>query len=92
MQAAVTLTPARVPELLLGLATVRPVFLWGAPGIGKSSLVRNFAEPLGLECVGLLGTRLAPEDLSTGRPDRHPRRRGRTARAARLVPRRGRPR
>jgi MoxR-like ATPase len=63
LQAAVTVTPARVPELLLGLATVRPVFLWGAPGIGKSSLVREFAESLGLECVSLLGTQLAPEDL-----------------------------
>ncbi|MFD5073341.1 ATP-binding protein [Streptomyces sp. NPDC058371] len=63
MQAAVTVTPARIPELLLGLATVRPVFLWGAPGIGKSSLVREFAQALGLECVSLLGTQLAPEDL-----------------------------
>lgn len=43
-----TVTPSRVPELLLGLAVVRPVFLWGAPGIGKSSLVREFAESLGL--------------------------------------------
>ncbi len=48
MQAAVAVTPSRVPELLLGLATVRPVFLWGAPGIGKSSLVREFAQSLGL--------------------------------------------
>ncbi|MFD5559020.1 ATP-binding protein [Streptomyces sp. NPDC127068] len=63
MQPAVTVTPARIPELLLGLATVRPVFLWGAPGIGKSSLVREFARSLGLECVSLLGTQLAPEDL-----------------------------
>lgn len=63
MQAAVTVTPSRIPELLLGLATVRPVFVWGAPGIGKSSLVREFAESLGLECVSLLGTQLAPEDL-----------------------------
>jgi MoxR-like ATPase len=63
LQAAVTVTPARIPELLLGLATVRPVFIWGAPGIGKSSLVREFAESLGLECVSLLGTQLAPEDL-----------------------------
>ncbi|GAA3009783.1 MoxR family ATPase [Kitasatospora albolonga] len=63
MQAAVTVSPSQVPELLLGLATVRPVFLWGAPGIGKSSLVREFAESLGLECVSLIGTQLAPEDL-----------------------------
>ncbi|MEU9133227.1 MoxR family ATPase [Kitasatospora sp. NPDC048540] len=63
MQGAVTVSPSEVPELLLGLATVRPVFLWGAPGIGKSSLVREFADSLGLACVSLIGTQLAPEDL-----------------------------
>ncbi|HEY0619337.1 MAG TPA: MoxR family ATPase [Kribbella sp.] len=63
MQAAVTVTPAQLPDVLLHVAVVRPVFLWGAPGIGKSSLVRSFAESLGLECVTLLGTQLAPEDL-----------------------------
>ncbi|GJF29268.1 ATP-binding protein [Kitasatospora sp. NE20-6] len=63
MQGAVTVSPSQVPELLLGLAITRPVFLWGAPGIGKSSLVREFADSLGLECVSLIGTQLAPEDL-----------------------------
>ncbi|WP_204012569.1 AAA family ATPase [Sphaerimonospora thailandensis] len=63
MQAIMTVTPARLPEVLLHVAVVRPVFLWGAPGIGKSSLVRSFAESLGLPCVTLLGTQLAPEDL-----------------------------
>jgi MoxR-like ATPase len=29
----------------------------------QSSLVRDFAASLGLECVSLLGTQLAPEDL-----------------------------
>lgn len=63
MQGVVTVSPSQMPELLLNLATVRPVFLWGAPGIGKSSLVREFADALGLECVSLIGTQLAPEDL-----------------------------
>ncbi|GAA3508771.1 MoxR-like ATPase [Streptosporangium album] len=63
MQATVTVTPAQLPDVLLHVAVVRPVFLWGAPGIGKSSLVRAFAGALGLECVTLLGTQLAPEDL-----------------------------
>ncbi|MFI6919420.1 ATP-binding protein [Nonomuraea spiralis] len=63
MQATVKVTPARLPEVLLHVAVVRPVFLWGAPGIGKSSLVREFARSLDLECVTLLGTQLAPEDL-----------------------------
>ena len=63
MQSATTVTPSQLPSLLLATATVRPVFLWGAPGIGKSSLVRAFAESLALPCVSLLGTQLAPEDL-----------------------------
>ncbi|GAA1599354.1 MoxR family ATPase [Kribbella sancticallisti] len=63
MQAAVTVTPAQLPEVLLHVAVVRPVFVWGAPGIGKSSLVRAFSDSLGLDCVTLLGTQLAPEDL-----------------------------
>jgi hypothetical protein len=63
VESAVAVTPAQLPELLLHLAVVRPVFVWGAPGIGKSSLVRDFAASLGLECVTLLGTQLAPEDL-----------------------------
>jgi MoxR-like ATPase len=63
VQAVVNVTPVQLPEVLLHVAVVRPVFLWGAPGIGKSSLVRGFAESLGLECVTLLGTQLAPEDL-----------------------------
>ena len=63
MESAITVTPARLPDVLLHVAVVRPVFVWGAPGIGKSSLVRAFAEALGLECVTLVGTQLAPEDL-----------------------------
>jgi hypothetical protein len=40
MPAGITVTAAELPEVLLHVAVVRPVFLWGAPGIGKSSLVR----------------------------------------------------
>lgn len=50
-------------EILLTVATVRPVFIWGAPGIGKSALVEKFAEDVGMECVSLLGSQLAPEDI-----------------------------
>jgi MoxR-like ATPase len=63
MESAITVTPAELPGVLLHVAVVRPVFVWGAPGIGKSSLVRAFAGSLGLECVTLVGTQLAPEDL-----------------------------
>lgn len=63
VHSAITVTPGLLPDVLLHVAVVRPVFVWGAPGIGKSSLVRDFAASLGLECVTLVGTQLAAEDL-----------------------------
>jgi hypothetical protein len=50
-------------DVLLNVALIRPVFIWGAPGIGKSSIVEKFADSLGLPCVSLLGSQLAPEDI-----------------------------
>lgn len=58
-----SLTQKQLLEYLLHVAPVRPVFVWGAPGIGKSALVGLFAESVGLPCVSLLGSQLAPEDL-----------------------------
>jgi len=50
-------------DVLLNVAPIRPVFIWGAPGIGKSALVERFADMVGLPCVSLLGSQLAPEDI-----------------------------
>jgi hypothetical protein len=63
MHGEITLSPARLPDFLLHVAVVRPVFVWGAPGIGKSALVEQFARSVGLPCVSMLGSQLAPEDL-----------------------------
>ena len=63
MNAPVTVTQKQLKEFLLNVALVRPVFIWGPPGIGKSSIVQDFAEELDLPCVSLLGSQLAPEDL-----------------------------
>ncbi len=63
MHGSISVTPAQLPDVLLHVAVTRPVFVWGQPGIGKSSLVAEFAASLGMDCVSLLGTQLAPEDL-----------------------------
>lgn len=63
MNAPVTLTQRQLSDFLLRVATARPVFIWGPPGIGKSSLVEQFATSVGLPCVSLLGSQLAPEDI-----------------------------
>jgi len=63
MNPAIQLTLNQAFEFLLNVAVVRPVFLRGAPGIGKTALVNRFANELGLGCVSLLGSQLAPEDL-----------------------------
>ena len=58
-----TIRPGELVDFLLHVASVRPVFIWGPPGIGKSSLVEQFAIEVGIDVVTLLGTQLAPEDL-----------------------------
>lgn len=63
MNLPISVTQNDLLEILLNVATVRPVFIWGAPGIGKSALVEKFANEVGLPCVSLLGSQLAPEDI-----------------------------
>ena len=63
MNPATTITQKQLHDVLLNIAVVRPVFIWGQPGIGKSALVQEFATQVGLPCVSLLGSQLAPEDL-----------------------------
>ena len=63
MNLAVSVDQNQLKNVLLNVATVRPVFIWGAPGIGKSAIVEQFADEVGLECVSLLGSQLAPEDI-----------------------------
>ncbi len=58
-----SVTQGELLEILLNIAPSRPVFIWGAPGIGKSALVEKFACEVGLPCVSLLGSQLAPEDI-----------------------------
>jgi len=63
MNASTTLTQKELFDFLLNIAPVRPVFIWGPPGTGKSSIVQQFASGVGLACVSLLGSQLAPEDI-----------------------------
>lgn len=63
MNIPITVNQKELLDILLNVAIIRPVFIWGAPGIGKSSIVESFADSLGLPCVSLLGSQLAPEDI-----------------------------
>ena len=56
MHLPISVTQDELLEVLLQVAPVRPVFIWGAPGIGKSALVEKFADEVGLPCVSLLGS------------------------------------
>lgn len=58
-----TVTQNELLDVLLNVAPVRPIFVWGAPGIGKSALIEKFSNEVGLPCVSLLGSQLAPEDI-----------------------------
>ena len=56
--------PSDVTKALAALVpTRRPVYLWGPPGVGKSSLVGQAAGQLGLGLVDVRATLLDPVDL-----------------------------
>ena len=55
MNLPVTVNQQELLDILLNIAPVRPVFIWGAPGIGKSALVEEFSIEVGLECVFPVG-------------------------------------
>src|SRR5829696_5991781 len=59
---AVTLSQAK--ELIRCLADTESVLLLSAPGVGKSEAVRQAAEAANLPLRSLLGTQVAPEDVS----------------------------
>lgn len=63
MNSHIQLDINQLKEFLLNIAPHRPVFVWGPPGIGKSSVINQFCKELSLECVALLGSQLAAEDL-----------------------------
>ena len=53
-----TVNQKELLDILLNVGLVRPVFIWGPPGIGKSAIVEQFAKQVGLPCMSLLGSQL----------------------------------
>ncbi|OUN19891.1 hypothetical protein B5G34_16870 [Flavonifractor sp. An82] len=53
MNLTTTVNQKQLLDILLNVGLVRPVFIWGTVGIGKSSIVEQFAEQVGLPCVSL---------------------------------------
>src|SRR5437762_8743317 len=59
-----TVTLSQAKELIRCLAHEQSVLILSPPGVGKSDVVRQAAADAGLECKSLLGTQIAPEDVS----------------------------
>ena len=56
--------PSRLTEVLSSLMRQRwPAFIWGPPGIGKSSIVRKIADSAKLPVIDLRASLLDPTDL-----------------------------
>ncbi|MBL8590848.1 MAG: hypothetical protein JNK46_20120, partial [Methylobacteriaceae bacterium] len=58
----VTLRQAK--KLIQCMAQEQSFLLLSAPGVGKSEMVYEAAREAGLPCRSLLGTQIAPEDVS----------------------------
>lgn len=58
------MTPNQIKESLKTLMPLKqPVFLWGAPGVGKSQVVAQVAEEMGLQLTDVRAVLLDPVDL-----------------------------
>ena len=59
-----TITLGEAKKIITALAPTQSVLLLSAPGVGKSAVVEQAATEAGLACKSLLGTQIAPEDVS----------------------------
>jgi hypothetical protein len=59
-----TITLSQAKALIRAMAHDQSLLLLSAPGVGKSDLVMQAARDAGLPCRSLLGTQIAPEDVS----------------------------
>jgi len=59
-----TVTLSEAKSLIRCLSHEQSVLLLSPPGVGKSDVVRQAAAEAGLPCKSLLGTQIAPEDVS----------------------------
>lgn len=64
MDTTLTLTPSESKQALKHAAVTKsPVFVWGPPGIGKSQIMKQIAEELGMEFVDIRLSQMDPTDL-----------------------------
>ena len=59
-----TVTLAQAKDILRCMADRHSVLLLSGPGVGKSDCVYQSAAAAGLPCRSLVGTQIAPEDVS----------------------------
>ena len=59
-----TVTLSQAKAMIRALAHDQSLLLLLSPGVGKSDVVRQAADSAGLPCRSLLGTQIAPEDVS----------------------------
>lgn len=64
MSATETVTLGQARHMIEALAHEHSVLLLAAPGVGKSHMIADAAADAGLPCRSLLGTQIAPEDVS----------------------------
>lgn len=62
MKTEVTLAEAK--QIIMSMGTNQSILMLASPGVGKSDIVQQIADTLGYECRSLLGTQIAPEDIS----------------------------
>ena len=57
-------TLAQAKQIILSMGMKQSILMLASPGVGKSDIVKQIADDIGYRFVSLLGTQIAPEDVS----------------------------
>lgn len=58
------ITLAQAKQIIMSMGSTQSILMLASPGVGKSAIVNQIAKALGYDCKTLLGTQIAPEDIS----------------------------
>jgi hypothetical protein len=62
-KALISMGPRELVQFLTVYGQECPIFIWGQPGVGKTAIIKQFANHLGIEVAILIASQMTPQDI-----------------------------